>query len=129
MDNHAVASFSSRLIAPHIADRRNHLRAIEYTGCATRPFHHPPGAIEDVCEMFKENGLDIVTLLRDSTGYRELGGRADVTRGVAPVRRAKCSLSYNLQEAPSERDTLETRFSELRSQSPLRPSSLTEASE
>jgi hypothetical protein len=34
MDDHAVALFSSRLIAPDIAIGRIRITAIEYTGCA-----------------------------------------------------------------------------------------------
>jgi hypothetical protein len=40
----------------------------------TRLLHHPSNAIADVREMFGRNGLDIVTLLRDSISYWKLGG-------------------------------------------------------
>jgi hypothetical protein len=47
---------------------------VEVAFVDTRPFHPAWGAIADVCEMFKGKRLDIITLPRDSTASRQLGG-------------------------------------------------------
>jgi len=47
---------------------------IQFALVGTRPFHHPSGAIANVCEMFKRKRARHRHAPSDSTGYRQLGG-------------------------------------------------------